>query len=174
MYGIENITRAPSRRALLKSGLAAGFTLAFHLPVRAANDEAVEIVSVSATNAIPSAPATSSGRSETGLGTVSGGNPFGSVPTNETPWSARLNADDAPIATTTAISTPGTFGNQRLSARIRTRLNTPIATAAPTASPEVIPFTNARASLIRPLASVENPNSFGSCPIRMVSARPFM
>jgi isoquinoline 1-oxidoreductase beta subunit len=38
MYGIENITRAPSRRALLKSGLAAGFTLAFHLPVRAANE----------------------------------------------------------------------------------------------------------------------------------------
>ena len=37
-------------------------------PVRVANDEAVEIVSVSATSAIPSAPATSSGRSETGLG----------------------------------------------------------------------------------------------------------
>ncbi len=38
MHGIENITRTPSRRALLKGGLAAGFTLAFHLPVRAANE----------------------------------------------------------------------------------------------------------------------------------------
>ena len=42
MYVIENITRLPSRRGLLKGGLAAGlttgFTLAFHLPVRAANE----------------------------------------------------------------------------------------------------------------------------------------
>ena len=54
-------------------------------PVRAANDEAVEIVSVSATSAIPIAPATSSGRSETGCGQVSGGKPLGNVPTSETP-----------------------------------------------------------------------------------------
>ena len=40
------------------------------LPVRAANADAVEIVSVRATSAIPRAPATNSGRSETGLGTV--------------------------------------------------------------------------------------------------------
>ena len=46
-------------------------------PVRAANADAVEIVSVSATSAIPSAPATSSGRSDTGFGTVSGGKPLG-------------------------------------------------------------------------------------------------
>jgi isoquinoline 1-oxidoreductase subunit beta len=38
MYRNENITRTPSRRALLKAGLATGFTLAFHLPVRAANE----------------------------------------------------------------------------------------------------------------------------------------
>ena len=35
-------------------------------PVRAANADAVEIVSVSETSAMPSAPATSSGRSDTG------------------------------------------------------------------------------------------------------------
>ncbi len=86
--------------------------------MRAANDEAVEIVSVSATSAIPSAPAISSGRSETGLGTVSGGNPFGRVPTSETPWSARSNAADAAIAATTATSTPGIRGSQRPSTRI--------------------------------------------------------
>ena len=38
MSRIENIARTPSRRVLLKAGLAAGFTLAFHLPVRAANE----------------------------------------------------------------------------------------------------------------------------------------
>ncbi len=38
MHGIENVTATPSRRALLKGSLAAGFTFAFHLPVRAANE----------------------------------------------------------------------------------------------------------------------------------------
>ncbi len=38
MYGIENLARTPSRRGLLKGGVAVGFTLAFHLPVRAANE----------------------------------------------------------------------------------------------------------------------------------------
>jgi isoquinoline 1-oxidoreductase subunit beta len=37
-YLIENLTRTPSRRGLLKGGLAAGFTLAFHLPLRAADE----------------------------------------------------------------------------------------------------------------------------------------
>jgi isoquinoline 1-oxidoreductase subunit beta len=38
MYRIEDSSNSPSRRTLLKSGLAAGFTLAFYLPVRAANE----------------------------------------------------------------------------------------------------------------------------------------
>ena len=84
---------------------------------------------------MPSAPATSSGRSETGLGTVNGGNPVGSVPTTETPWSERSKAAAAAIATTTAASTPGTRGSQRPSARISARLTRPTAAAAPTASP---------------------------------------
>src|SRR5436853_218050 len=82
-------------------------------PVRAAKDEAVEIVSVSATSAIPSAPAISSGRSDTDsmLGTVSDGNPWGRVPTSETPWPARSSSVDAAIATRTATSTPGIRGS---------------------------------------------------------------
>ena len=87
-------------------------------PVRAANDDAVEIVSVRETSAIPSAPATSRGKSETGLGHVREGNPAGSVPTSATPWSERSSAAAAPIATTTAASTPGTLGSQRWRARI--------------------------------------------------------
>jgi isoquinoline 1-oxidoreductase beta subunit len=35
---LENLSLAPSRRGLLKAGLAGGFLLAFHLPVRAANE----------------------------------------------------------------------------------------------------------------------------------------
>jgi isoquinoline 1-oxidoreductase subunit beta len=38
MNMLENFTRSPSRRILLKGGLAAGFTFAFHLPLRAANE----------------------------------------------------------------------------------------------------------------------------------------
>jgi len=75
--------RCPVSAGLVAEGIERG-------PVRAAKDEAVEIVSVSATSAIPSAPAISNGRSDTDsmLGTVSGGNPLGRVPTIETPWEA--------------------------------------------------------------------------------------
>jgi isoquinoline 1-oxidoreductase subunit beta len=38
MHAIESLLQTPSRRALLRSGLAAGFTLAFHLPLRAADE----------------------------------------------------------------------------------------------------------------------------------------
>ena len=59
-------------------------------PVRAANAEAVEIVSASDTRAIPTAPANSGPRSDRPTcGIVSGGKPLGSTPTRLTPWSAR-------------------------------------------------------------------------------------
>ena len=38
MSTLETLSLAPSRRGLLKAGLAGGFLLAFHLPVRAANE----------------------------------------------------------------------------------------------------------------------------------------
>src|SRR5579862_1675657 len=38
MSTLENLSLAPSRRGLLKAGLAGGFLIAFHLPVRAANE----------------------------------------------------------------------------------------------------------------------------------------
>jgi hypothetical protein len=55
-------------------------------PVRAANAEAVEIVSARETREIPRAPANSSPRSDRRTcGIVSGGNPLGSTPTRLTP-----------------------------------------------------------------------------------------
>ena len=55
-------------------------------PVRAANADAVEIVSASETSAMPSAPADSGPRSDRRrCGIVSGGNPLGSTPTRLTP-----------------------------------------------------------------------------------------
>ncbi len=143
-------------------------------PVRSANADAVEIVSASATRTIPSAPATSSGKSDTVSGNVSGGKPDGSVPTSDTPCAPRSNRPDAAIATTTATRIAGTFGTSRLRTRITARLTTPIASAAPTVSPAETPSTNARASSIRLSASVEKPNSFGNWPIRIVIASPFM
>ena len=143
-------------------------------PVRAANAEAVEIVSVSDTSAMPRAPATRSGRSETGLGQVGEGSPSGRVPTSETPWLERSSAEVAAIAATTATSTPGMRGRQRWRIRISARLATPTAAAAATASPDASPLRNSRASSIRPSASVEKPKSFDSCPTRIVSASPFM
>jgi isoquinoline 1-oxidoreductase beta subunit len=38
MFNIQESAGSPSRRTVLKSGLAAGFTLAFHLPARAASE----------------------------------------------------------------------------------------------------------------------------------------
>ena len=59
-------------------------------PVRAANADAVEIVSARETTTIPAAPANSGPRSDRPIcGIVSGGNPLGSTPTRLTPWSAR-------------------------------------------------------------------------------------
>ena len=83
-------------------------------PVRAANTDAVEIVSVNDTNAIPSAPASSSHRSSSGtVGTVNGGTPSGIGPTTLTPLSSRSNRFTAAIASTTAMRTPGTRGSAR-------------------------------------------------------------
>ena len=72
------------------------------------------------------------------------------------------------------ISTAGTFGSQRCSTRINTIPAIPTAAAAATASPLASPLTNPAASPIKPLPSTLNPNSLGSWPTRMVSARPFM
>ena len=62
-------------------------------PRRAANDEAVDIVSARATTAMATAPRNSSGRSPHGtVGTVSGGNPWGSTPMVLTPVVLQVEA----------------------------------------------------------------------------------
>ena len=62
------------------------FSPSISSPLRAANDDAVEIVSVSETRAIPNAPAANSPMSDSLMsGTVKGGNPWGSTPTTSTP-----------------------------------------------------------------------------------------
>ncbi len=72
------------------------------------------------------------------------------------------------------ISTAGTFGSHRCSTRISTIPAIPTTAAAATASPWASPLTKPVTSWIRPSALILNPNSFGSWPTRMVSARPFM
>ena len=144
-------------------------------PCRAAKTEEVEIVSARETRAMPTAPANSGPRSDRLMwGIVSGGKPFGSTPTRLTPCSARLKTEVAAIVSTTATSTAGIFGSQRCSTRITTIPAIPTAADAATALPSARPLTNPVSSPIKPSASTLNPNSFGSCPTRMVRARPFM
>ena len=71
------------------------------------------------------------------------------MPTRETPWLARSNTTAAPMETTTATSTPGTFGSQRWSTTITTSPNNPINAAAVTVFPDRIPSTNPETSPIR-------------------------
>ena len=144
-------------------------------PVRAANADAVEIVSASDTRAIPSAPPSSGARSAAWMsGMVSGGNPLGSTPTRLTPWLARLKTVVETIASTTMISTAGIFGSHRCSTSISTSPAIPTAAAAGTAFPWARPSANPVTSPRKPSASTLNPNSLGSCPTRMVRARPFI
>jgi len=79
----------------------------------------------------------------------------------------------AASASTTMIRTAATFGSQRCSTKITTIPAIPTAAAAATASPFASPLTKPMTCPMKPSASTLNPNSFGSCPTRMVSARPF-
>ena len=72
------------------------------------------------------------------------------------------------------MSTAGTFGSQRCSTRISTIPAIPTTAAAATALPSASPLMKPVNSRIRPSALTLNPNSFGSWPIKMVRARPFM
>ncbi len=145
------------------------------VPLRAANAEAVEIVSASETTAIPTAPRASTERSlALTSGMVSGGKPDGRLPTTLTSCSTSENTVTAAIDTTTAIRTPGAFGANLRRPRISASDTRPSASAAPTVSPSATPSTNPRTSSMKPLASTLNPKSFGSWPTRMVSANPFM
>ncbi len=105
-------------------------------PLRAANADAVEIVSVSDTSAMPSAPATRSHRSEADtFGMVKGGKPWGSTPTSETPRSASSKTVAAAIDSSTATRTAGILGSHRCSSRMAASPATPMASAAVTVSP---------------------------------------
>ena len=144
-------------------------------PVRAANADDVEMVSASDTRAMPKAPAASGARSESSaVGSVKGGNPWGSTPTSETPRAARSKTDEAAIARTTRTSTDGTLGRNRCRPSTTAMPVMPSTAAAGTALPSARPWTNPAASAINPSASTLNPNSFGSCPTMIVTARPFM
>ena len=79
---------------------------------------------------------------------------------------------ESPIATTTATRMPGVRGDARLRPRMMARLSRPIPSAHGLVRPSRTPTTNSRTSSARPPASVENPNSLGSWPMKMTIARP--
>ena len=144
-------------------------------PVRAANADAVEMVSASDTTAMASAPAASGARSDhCTVGMVSGGKPCGSSPTRLTPRSPSSKMLLTAMARTTMTSTAGTFGSQRWRTRTTATPPRPTAAAAGTTSPSATPRTKPAISANRPSASTPKPSSLGSWPIRMVRASPFM
>ena len=145
-------------------------------PVRSAKADAVEIVSASETSAMPAAPATSSGRSES----RDAGDGEGWKPLRQ-----RAHELDAVVGEVEKRSRQGWKGRRRRgrpepsaapagTATINTSPNRPTASAAGTVSPLKTPLRNPFSSGMKPSASTEKPNSFGSWPTRMVRANPFM
>ena len=108
------------------------------------------------------------------VGIVNGGNPLGSGPTTDTPWAVEIEQFTATIASTTATRTAGIFGITLC----RTRMRASAAHADGQRRGHGLAVGDAvdepRSSGMNPSASTENPNSFGSWPTRIVSARPFM
>ena len=103
------------------------------------------------------------------------GSPWAARPTRPTPWSARSKTDAAAIASTTMTSTAGHLRAASAAApgSARSRRSRPRPRRRPPRR-AARPLTNPASSPMKPSASTENPNSFGSWPTRMVSARPFM
>ena len=142
-------------------------------PRRAAKLVDVAIVSVSETRTMPTAAPSSGATSEAFVhGTAGTGSPRGSVPTTSTPFDTRSSSPTATVAPTTATRTAGTFFDTSGSS------SSTASVARPSTSVVAFvwssPVTNALISSTKPSASVENPNSFGSCPTTIVIARPFM
>ena len=145
-------------------------------PRRAANADAVDIVSASATTAIATAPRNSSETSDQWtVGMVNGGKPWGSTPI---------------VLDVVVLEVPGVDHDRgeddddehRGDLRQQPRAGAGCRPATRCRSPQPWrwrrlrpgPDRNALASSIRPSASTENPISLGSWPITIVSARPFM
>ena len=117
-------------------------------PVRAANADEVEMVSVSDTSVMPSAPGHQqrTGRPSSTLGTVNGGKPWGSVADQRHALARRGRRRRRPRwPPTTATSTPGTLGATLAEHQDdRPGRPRPTASAAATVSPSATPSTKPR------------------------------
>ncbi len=103
-------------------------------------------------------------------GSDGAGTPRGSTPTVVTSEAARSNTADAIVAPTTATNTAGTIVVRRGSTSSTANTHSPVTSVA-----RLVRSTfrrNWRTSSTKPSASVENPNSLGSCPTMIVTARP--
>ena len=96
-------------------------------------------------------------------------------PDQLTPRSASPKTLVAAIASTTIDEHGGHLRQPALQDQDQRRSPPrPTAAAAGTTAPSATPSTNPVTSPIRPSASTEKPNSFGSWPTRIVTASPFM
>ena len=144
-----------------------GFTCS---PRRALNDVESVMVSVRDTRVIPTA-ATRSGRTSSMSvhGTVGVGRPSGRVPTVAM---SRSKTAVTAVAPTTATRTAGISRVRRGSTSSTASVISPRPRAVASRWSKFA--TNSRTSSTKLSASVENPQSFGSCPTMMTTASPFM
>ena len=141
-------------------------------PVRAANDEEVEMVSVSETSAIPSAPATSSGRSDSGPGTA-GREALGQR-AHERDSVVRVERGCGRDSGDDGHQHSGNRGAPLLEREDQHQTHQADRDRGDHGLAGRQPVTKPRASSIRPSPSIEKPKSFGSWPTRIVRARPFI
>ena len=141
--------------------------------MRAANADEVEIVSASDTTAMPSAPASSSE-----IGPLEGGDRERREPLRQTPDQAdpALAEAEQRAASDREHDHDQHGGNLRQPALQHQDQDPPGPPTAAAAGPFAVatPRTNPVASPRGPSASTEKPNSLGSWPTRIVTARPFM
>ena len=139
-------------------------------PRRAAKLVDVAIVSVSDTNVMPIAATSIAPTSPQSVhGSDGRGRPSGRAPTV---LMSRSNKAVTTVAPTTATSTAGIFLVKRGRTSSTANVTRPSRSAVPLRPSN--PLTNSLISSTKPSASVENPQSFGSCPMKIVIASPFM
>ena len=144
-------------------------------PVRAANAEDVEIVSTSATNAMPSAPGMSLRISaDRYTWDVEGREPLRQRSHDRHAACHQIERAHRDDGRHHSDQDRGQLRHPALQHQDHDQRRGADRQRGETVSPSITPWTNAFASPIRPFASTENPNSLGSCPTRIVSARPFM
>jgi hypothetical protein len=142
-------------------------------PRRAANADAVDMVSASATTAMANAPEQRRQVTPRDSGNRERREALRNHANRVDPVFLQVQRVDRDRGQHHHDEDTRSLGSSRFSIRIPASEATPTTAAVAFASPCANPDTKARASAMSPSASTENPRSFGSWPTMIVSASPF-